>query len=68
MKTLSIQNWIKTKYRSNLFSTESDAMFVPDLSSYDTSIQSLQKPSEFVDLDTFINYCQDIQNQLHKEK
>lgn len=67
MAKLSIQDWIKTTNLHYIILTHIER-FSNDVTSYDEIIQSMQDPSDFNNLDEYINYCKNIQKQLHKQK
>lgn len=67
MSKLSIQDWIKTINLRYIYLSNVEK-FSNDVASYNKIIQSMQNPSNFKNLNDYINYCKDIQRQLHKQK
>ena len=67
MPKSSIQDWIKTTnlHYINLTNVEK---FSNEINSYDELIQLMHNPSNFNNLDEYIEYCKKIQKQLHKQK
>ena len=67
MSKLSIQDWIKTldaKYIEFVHVKK----FSNDINSYNKIIQSMQKPSNFENLNEFIEYCENIYKLLQQER
>lgn len=67
MEKLSIQDWIKTldaKYIEFVHVKK----FSNDIKSYNQMIQSMQKPSDFENLNEFIEYCENIYKLLQQER
>ena len=67
MSKLSIQDWIKTidGYYPHFFTLQK---FSNDITSYNNIIQAMKKPSDFENIDNYIQYCHEIKNQLNKQK
>lgn len=70
MAKLSIQNWIQNIQNNDerymcLLHVEK---FSNDVNSYDELIQSMQKPSDFENINDYVLYCDNILNKLHEEK
>lgn len=67
MSKLSIQDWIKT---NNEYYIEFSHLkkFSNDITTYNKLIQEMSKPSDFKNIDNYIQYCNKIQNQLYKQK
>ena len=67
MEKLSIQNWVRTidaKYIEFVHVKK----FSNDIKSYNQMIQSIQKPSDFENLNEFIEYCENIYKLLQQER
>ena len=67
MTKLAIQDWIKTldfKYIEFV----NVKKFSNDINSYNVIIQSMQKPSDFENLNEFIEYCENIYKLLQQER
>ena len=67
MEKLSIQNWVRTidaKYIKFVHVKK----FSNDIKSYNQMIQSMQKPSDFENLNKFIEYCENIYKLLQQER
>ena len=67
MSKLSIQEWIKTINLRYIYAANIET-FSNDVASYNKLIQSMQGPSDFKNLNNYIEYCKDVQKQLHKQK
>ena len=59
MTKLAIQNWIKT-LDAKYIEFVNVKKFSNDINSYNAIIQSMQKPSDFENLNEFIEYCENI--------
>lgn len=67
MSKLSIQNWIKNNDDYYIeFSQLKN--FSNDINTYNKLIQNMNKPSDFENINNYIQYCNKIQTQLHKQK
>lgn len=67
MKKLSIQDCIKT-VNAKYIEFGHVKKFSNDIKSYNEIIQSMQKPSDFENLNEFIEYCENIQKLLQLER
>ena len=67
MEKLSIQDWIKT-IEAKYIEFGNVKKFSNDINSYNAIIQSMQKPSDFKNLNEFIEYCENIQKLLQQER
>lgn len=67
MKKLSIQDWIKT-VNDKYIEFGHVKKFSNDINSYNAIIQSMQKPSDFENLNEFIEYCENIYKLLQQER
>lgn len=67
MAKLSIQNWIQNNDERYMCLLHVEK-FSNDVNSYDELIQSMQKPSDFENLNDYVLYCDNILNKLHEEK
>lgn len=67
MSKLSIQDWIKNNDDYYIeFSQLKN--FSNDINTYNKLIQNMNKPSDFENINNYIQYCNKIQTQLHKQK
>ena len=67
MTKLSIQDWVK-KIDTRYIEFVHVKKFSNDIKSYNTIIQSMQKPSDFENLNEFIEYCENIYKLLQQER
>ena len=67
MSKLSIQDWVKT-INDKYIEFGHVKKFSNDIKSYNQMIQSMQKPSDFENLNEFITYCENIQKLLQQER
>ena len=67
MTKLSIQDWIKNINLHYIILTHIER-FSNDVKSYNELIQSMQNPSDFENLNEFIEYCENIQKLLQQER
>ena len=67
MTKLAIQNWIKT-LDAKYIEFVNVKKFSNDINSYNAIIQSMQKPSDFENLNEFIEYCENIYKLLQQER
>lgn len=67
MTKLAIQNWIKT-FDAKYIEFVNVKKFSNDINSYNAIIQSMQKPSDFENLNEFIEYCENIYKLLQQER
>ena len=67
MSKLSIQDWVKN---NNDYYIEFSHLkkFSNDIKTYNKLIRDMNKPSDFKNINTYIQYCNEIQTQLHKQK
>ena len=67
MSKLSIQNWIKNNDDYYIEFSQLKK-FSNDINTYNKLIQNMNKPSDFENINNYIQYCNKIQTQLHKQK
>ena len=67
MTKLAIQNWIRT-FDAKYIEFVNVKKFSNDINSYNAIIQSMQKPSDFENLNEFIEYCENIYKLLQQER
>lgn len=67
MEKLSIQDWVK-KINDKYIEFGHVKKFSNEIKSYNEIIQSMQKPSDFENLNEFIEYCENIYKLLQQER
>ena len=67
MTKLSIQDWVKTLNARHIEFVYVKK-FSNDIKSYNQMIQSMQKPSDFENLNEFIEYCENSYKLLQQER
>lgn len=67
MTKLSIQDWVKIINAKYIYFVNVKK-FSNEIKSYNKIIQSMQKPSDFENLNEFIEYCENIYKLLQQER
>lgn len=67
MSKLSIQNWIKNNDDYYIEFSQLKK-FSNDINTYNKLIQNMNKPLDFENINNYIQYCNEIQTQLNKQK
>ena len=67
MSKLSIQDWIKANDEYYIEFSHL-TKFSNDIKTYNKLIRDMNKPSDFKNINAYIQYCNEIQTQLNKQK
>jgi hypothetical protein len=67
MSKLSIQDWIKNNDDYYIEFSQLKK-FSNDINTYNKLIQNMNKPLDFENINNYIQYCNEIQTQLNKQK
>lgn len=67
MSKLSIQDWIKNNDDYYIEFSQLKK-FSNDINTYNKIIQNMNKPLDFENINNYIQYCNEIQTQLNKQK